>query len=295
MDGSIARPRPLLALGLRLLTALSLATMAMLVKVAGERGVHLLELIFWRQAFTCLVVAAFLGLTGKLIQIRTKRLGAHGRRAVYGLTGMVFVYGAVMLLPLAEATTISFTTPLFAVLIALILFREKIGMYRWGAVLVGFAGVAIAMQPGANSGISVAGIAVGLVAALMVAIISFQVQDLNQTETPFGIVFWFTALTTPLAAMAMPFVAAGHDPATYAIIAAMAVCATAAQLLLTASLRFGSAATIIVMDYTALIWATAYGWTVFDRVPPTSLWLGAPLIILSGLIIAWREHRSRPV
>ncbi|GAA4052743.1 DMT family transporter [Parerythrobacter jejuensis] len=293
MDGSVARPRPFLALGLRLVTALSLATMAMLVKLGEQRGAHLLEMIFWRQFLTFLVIGGLLAVTGRLVQIRTKRFGAHARRAIYGITGMVFVYGAVILLPLAEATTISFTTPMFAVILALVLFREKIGFYRWSAVIVGFAGVAIVMQPWGSDAVDPLGVAVGLVAAFMVALISFQIQDLNKTETPYGIIFWFTALTTPLAALALPFVLSAHDPMTWLVILAVAGTGALAQVLLTTSLRFGSAATIIVMDYTALIWATTYGWTVFERVPPATLWIGAPLIIVSGLIVAWREHRLK--
>ncbi len=289
MDGSIARPRPYLALGLRLLTAGTLATMAMLVKLASTRGVHLAELVFWRQAITLIVVAGMLALLGRLSAIRTQRFGAHVTRAIYGITGMFFVYGAVVLLPLAEATTLSFTAPFFAVLLSVILFRDKVGKYRWGAVLLGFAGVLLLTRPGTDL-IDPFGAAVGLIAAFLVALISFQIQDLNKTEAPWTIVFWFAALTTPLAALALPFVAKAHDPQTWAIIVAMALCGALAQMLLTASLRFGSAAVILLMDYTSLLWATAYGYYVFDRAPSGSLWLAAPLIIGAGALIAFRER-----
>ena len=88
MDGSIARPRPLLALGVRLLAALALSTMAMLVKLAGTRGAHLAELIFWRQALTALLLAAGLAIAGRLALLHTTRLGAHGRRAITGTIGV---------------------------------------------------------------------------------------------------------------------------------------------------------------------------------------------------------------
>ena len=293
MDGSVASNRPMLALGLRLLTALTLSTMAMLVKLAGTRGVHLAELVFWRQFITVLVIAGLMAAMGRLAEVRTKRFNAHARRAIYGIVGMFFVYGAVMLLPLAEATTISFTTPMFAVLLALILFREKIGIYRWSAVLLGFAGVVVVMQPGSGGAVDPFGVGVGLIAAFMVALISFQIQDLNTTETPYSIIFWFTALTAPLAALVLPFVFTPHDPVTWLIILAMALCGATAQLLLTTSLRFGSAATILLMDYTSLVWAVLFGWWVFDRVPPATLWVGAPLIIGAGLLVAWREHRLK--
>ncbi len=293
MDGSIARPRPLLALGLRLLAALALATMAMLVKLAGERGAHLVEMIFWRQALTAVLLGVGLAVTGKLALLRTRRLGAHGRRAVTGTVGMMFTYGAVLLLPLAEATTLGFTAPIFAVLIALVLFAEKIGPYRWSAIVIGFTGVLVVMGPGLGSGdgaVTVAGVVVGLIAPLMVALISFQVQDLNTTESAWSIVFWFTALSAPVLALALPFVLGPHDSVTWGIILAMALCGALAQVLLTLSLRFGSAAVILLMDYTALLWASFYGFFVFERAAPASLWLGAPLIVAAGLIIAYRER-----
>jgi drug/metabolite transporter (DMT)-like permease len=139
--------------------------------------------------------------------------------------------------------------------------------------------------------VTLAGVAVGLVAPFMVALISFQLQDLNTTENPWSIVFWFAALTTPVAALALPFVMASHDPLTWALILGMGVVGGGAQMLLTTSLRFGSAAVILLMDYTSLLWASVYGYYVFDRAAPASLWLGAPLIIAAGVIIAWRERR----
>jgi drug/metabolite transporter (DMT)-like permease len=179
------------------------------------------------------------------------------------------------------------------VLIAMILFRERIGPYRWAAVAMGFAGVLVVMQPGSghHEGVTLPGVAVGLMAPLMVSFISFQIQDLNKSENPWSIVFWFAALSAPVAALGLPFVIAGHDAQTWIIILAMALMGVLAQILLTTSLRFGSAAVILLMDYTALLWASFYGYYVFDRAAPASLWLGAPLIIGAGLLIAWRERQ----
>ncbi|MEL7199123.1 MAG: DMT family transporter [Pseudomonadota bacterium] len=289
MDGSIAQPRPFVALALRLATAAALATMAMLLKLASTKGVNLAELVFWRQLLTFVFVLVVLVAIRQLHTVKTKRIGAHARRAVFGITGMFFVYGAVVLLPLAEATTLSFTAPFFAVLLGVILFREKVGKYRWGAVVLGFAGVLILTQPGSST-IDPVGAGVALIAAFLVALISFQIQDLNKTEAPWSIVFWFAALTTPIAFIAVPFVYQPHDAETWGIIVAMALAGAIAQMLLTTSLRFGSASVILLMDYTSLLWATWYGYTVFDTTPPASLWIGAPLIIGAGALIAYRER-----
>lgn len=294
MDGSVARPRPFLALGLRLAAAGTLATLSMLVKLASERGASLTELVFWRQFITLIAITVLLVAMGRLADIRTKRLKAHGGRAVAGVIGMFFVYGAVVLLPLAEATAINFTAPFFAVILAVVLFKERVGKYRWGAVALGFAGVLVLTQPGfglgTSAGIDPFGAAIGLIAAFLVALISFQLQDLNKTESPWSIVFWFTLFSTPVLALTLPFAYVPHSLETWAIIGAMGLCGALAQLLLTASLRFGSAGEILLMDYTALLWATYYGWRVFDVTPSTNLWLGAPLIVGAGLSIAWRER-----
>lgn len=291
MDGSIASPRPFLALALRLLTAFALASMGMLVKLSGEHGAHLVELIFWRQAVTFALIGGGLVLLRRTAILRSDRMKSHGLRAAMGITGMLFTYGAVLLLPLAEATTLGFTAPFFAVLIAVMLFGEKVGKYRLLAVVLGFAGVLIVMQPGSDTdGVSTWGVAVALIAALMVALISFQIQDLNKTENPWSIVFWFTALSLPFLLVAVPFFWSAHSIWTWSLIFATALAGGVVQILLTTSLRFGSAAVILLMDYTALLWATWYGYAIFDRAAPATLALGAPLIIGAGALIAYRER-----
>ncbi|MEM6857637.1 MAG: DMT family transporter [Pseudomonadota bacterium] len=291
MDGSIARPRPFLALGLRLLTAFALATMGMLVKLAGENGAHLVELIFWRQAVTFVLIGGGMLALRQTALIKTKRLKSHGARAAMGITGMLFTYGAVLLLPLSEATTLGFTAPFFAVLLAVVLFGERVGLYRSLAVVLGFGGVLIVMQPGQGAAdVSLWGVVVALVAAFMVALISFQIQDLNKTENPWSIVFWFTALSLPVLIVAVPFFWAEHSLLACSLIFATALMGGVVQILLTTSLRFGSAAVILLMDYTALLWATWYGYSVFDRAAPATLALGAPLIIGAGALIAYRER-----
>ena len=86
-----------------------------------------------------------------------------------------------------------------------------------------------------------------------------------------------------------------HDRGSWLLLLGIGLSGALGQLLLTAALRFGKVASVIVMDYSQLFWATLYGWTLFATLPPASTWLGAPLIIAAGLVIAWREHRlTRP-
>ncbi len=288
------RHRPLLALTIRLGAIGALATMSALIKLASERGIHLLEIMFWRQAITIPIALAWVMATGGIGMLATKRPGTHLIRGIYGSIGMVLNFGAVILLPLAEATTMSFTAPIWAVILSTLLLKEKVGIWRWSAVALGFAGVLVIAQPGSGH-IPLVGALVGIGGAFMVALISIQIADLNRTDQPLTIVFYFALFSAPLTAIALPFVATGHDTQGWLLLLGIGLAGAAGQLLLTAALRFGKVASVIVMDYSALFWATLYGSWLFAVLPPTSTWLGVPLIVAAGLVIAWREHRlARP-
>jgi drug/metabolite transporter (DMT)-like permease len=294
VDATLSDPRPLLALAVRLGAIAALATMSALIKLAGQHGIHLLEIMFWRQAVAALIMLCWVLPRGGLRSLATARPRTHFLRALYGTIGMLFNFGAVILLPLAEATTMAFTAPIWAVILSTLLLKESVGAWRWSAVLFGFAGVLLIAQPGSGT-FPLFGAGVALAGAFMVALISIQIADLNRTDKPLTIVFYFALFSTPMTAVALPFVMTRHAAADWALLFAIGAFGVLGQLLLTAALRFGAVASVIVMDYSSLFWATLYGWLLFTTLPPASTWLGAPLIIAAGLVIAWREHRlSRP-
>lgn len=291
MDKTEIQPRPLLALVIRLGAIASLATMSMLIKLNSESGVALLEILFWRQALAVPVVLAWVWMMQRsFASLATKRPGAHAKRGVYGLIGMVLNFGGVILLPLAEATTMGFTAPIWAVILSMLLLKDKVGPWRLTAVLLGFAGMLVIVQPGSGH-IPAFGAAVALGGAFMIALISIQLAELGRTEQPLTIVFWFAMLCTPLLALAMPFVMEAHSLKQWLLLGGMAVSGTLGQVLLTASFRYGKVSSVIVMDYSSLFWATLYGWLIWDMLPTPWTWIGAPLVVSAGLIITWREHK----
>jgi drug/metabolite transporter (DMT)-like permease len=282
--------RPLLALLIRLGAIAALATMSALIKLAADRGIHLLEIIFWRQFVTIPIALAWVMGTSGLAALGTRRPGAHALRGLYGTIGMVLNFGAVILLPLAEATTLNFTAPIWAVVLSAILLKEHVGWWRWSAVLLGFVGILVIAQPGGGQ-FPLYGAMVALGGAFMIALISIQIADLSRTEQPLTIVFYFALFSVPLTALALPFVMTAHTLVDWLLLLGIGLAGSAGQLLLTAALRFGKVASVIVMDYSALFWATLYGWMLFGMLPPASTWAGAPLVVVAGLVIAWREHR----
>ena len=289
MQAAPAR-RPLLALLIRLGAIAALATMSALIKLASKHGIHLLEIMFWRQFLTIPIAIAWVLATSGLATLATNRPGTHFLRGLYGTVGMVLNFGAVILLPLAEATTINFTVPIWAVLLSIVLLREKVGVWRWSAVALGFLGIVVIAQPGGGH-FPLYGALVALGGAFMIALISIQIADLNRTDKPLTIVFYFALFSTLVTAPALPFVFTPHDATGWWLLLGIGLSGALGQLLLTAALRFGSVASVIVMDYSGLFWATLYGWLLFETLPPATTWLGAPLIVIAGLIIAWREHK----
>lgn len=286
--------RPLLALLIRLGAIGALATMSALIKLAAERGIHLLEIMFWRQFITLPIVLGWVMATSGIGALATQRPGTHALRGLYGTIGMVLNFGAVILLPLAEATTMNFTAPIWAVILSMLLLKEKIGIWRWSAVMLGFVGILVIAQPGGGH-IPLYGALVGLGGAFMIALISIQIADLNRTDKPLAIIFYFALFSAPIAALSLPFVMTPHDGEGWLLLLGIGLAGSLGQLLLTAALRFGKVASVIVMDYSGLFWATLYGWLLFGMLPPTSTWLGVPLIVIAGVVIAWREHRlTRP-
>ncbi|MFZ9395117.1 MAG: DMT family transporter [Erythrobacter sp.] len=285
-----ARQRPLLALLIRLAAAATLSLMMAIVKLASESGLTLTEILFWRQLPTIPLILLLFWATGKLRQLRTRRMPQHGMRALLGLGAMFLNFGAATLLPLAEATTFNFTAAIWAVILSALILHEKIGIWRWSAVVMGFAGVLVIAQPG-DGHIPAFGAAVALSAAFMIALISIYIRDLAQTEDSLTIVFYFSLLSLPPLLLALPFVWHDKSSEQWALLVALGVAGLLGQYLLTSALRYGSVASVVVMDYSALIWATLFGWWLFDSLPSAATWLGAPLVIGAGILIAWREHR----
>ncbi len=283
------RQRPVFALGLRLIAALLIATMFMMGKVANSSGVALPEVMFWRQAVALPILLGYLGATGGLSRLKTRHMGKHAARAGMGMTGMFCNFAAVILLPLAESTTLNFAAPLFAVIIASLVLRDQVGPWRWTAVAFGFAGILVITQPG-HAHIPLLGAIAGLVSALLNATISFQIRDLSRTEEPVTVVFYFALFGTALMALILPLFMTAHTQWQWFLLIMVGVTGTLGQLFMTAALRLGQVASVIVMDYSQIIWATLYGWLIWHYLPSSNTWIGMPLVIAAGLVIAWREH-----
>jgi drug/metabolite transporter (DMT)-like permease len=262
-----------------------------LEKLAATRGVSLVETHFYRQIGSALCAVGLVMAGPGFASLRTKRVGAHVGRMALGVTAMALNFLAMIMLPLAEATAIGFTVPIFSTVLAALLLGEATGPWRWCAVAAGFVGVLLIVQPGSGH-LPLAGAGVALVAALLTAAVTVVIRRLGATERASTTGFWFAFSSLAPLAMLMLAFAQLHDAATWAILAAIALAGGLAQLTLTGALRLAPVALVMPMDYTSLLWATLLGSWLFAELPTPWVWLGAPIIVASGLVIVWREHRA---
>lgn len=286
----LPRPhRPMLAIALRLLAVACLSIMFVTGRLAANHGVNIVETVFYRQLIAMPVVFATVAMTTGIGSLRPNRIGVHATRMVVGVTGMALNFLSYILLPPTEAAAIGFTMPIFGTILSALLLREATGIHRWGAVLLGFAGVMVMVRPDAGH-FAAYGVSVAIAAAIVTAIVSLILRELGRTERPGVIVFWFTLLSVGPLGAAMPFFAQTHDATTWGLIVTIGVIGGIAQICLTAALRFGPVSVVLPMDYSAIIWTTLLGAAIGEGWPMATTWIGAILIIASGLYIAWREH-----
>lgn len=264
--------------------------MAAGVKLASNHGANVLEILFYRNAFSLPLIVGWIALGPGMAGIRVQRPRAHVSRAAIGLFSMVLNFEALRLLPLAEATVISFAVPFFATALSAWFLAEPVGRHRWTAIAIGLVGVVVVMQPGASH-VPLVGAIVGILAALTVGIVTITLRQLGTTETATATVFWFALASTLVTAVAMPWFAQAHDPLTWGLLLWVGITGGAAQLLNTSSLRLAPVSALTPFDYTQLVWAASLGWIIWGTRPTTETWFGAAIIVASGLYIVHRERR----
>jgi drug/metabolite transporter (DMT)-like permease len=280
----------LLGIGLRVAAATCFAFMAMLVKLGHEAGVATVELAFYRFAFGLPPLLLWIAASRNFGAWRTRRPFAHVWRAAAGLTTLVLSFSALALLPLAETTTIGFAAPLFSIALSALLLGESVGRHRWTAVMIGFVGVLVVTRPEGGH-LPPLGLLLAGLAAFGAGIVTITIRQVGKTEGTQTTVLWFSLLSMAATGLAMPWFATAHDSGTWLLLLALGMVGGFSQICLTASLRYAPVSAVVPFDYLQLLWAVLLGWLVFADRPAPTTWLGAAIVVASGLYTLYREHR----
>ncbi len=252
------------------------------------------QVVFFRSAGSLPLFAAWILATDRRA-FRTAYPFGHLLRGLLGLAMLYTVGECFRELQLADAYTIFFAAPLVITLLSGPLLKEPAGPLRIIVALFGFSGVVIALEPGGDTWVSY-GAAMGVAGTLAYAWSSLLLRRLGHRDSTATIAFWFVALVCAgSAVLAWPDwrpIDASHWP----LILLLGVTGFFGQALLTAAFRRASAAVIAPFDYSHMLFALLYGWLFWGYLPGQRVWIGAGIIVASGLFILWREQRAgRPM
>ena len=285
---------------LKLISAIFFAVMSALVRYLGA-SYPIGEVVFFRSAFAIVPVVVVYAWRGELAAaVRTERpLGQAGRGAI-SIVGMFCNFGALARLPLVEANAISFTSPLISVALAALVLKERVRIYRWSAVTIGFLGVLVVLSPHLSgdeltivlaSATSLAGVAYALAGSVCNAGTMIQTRRLTQSETTSSIVFYFSLICALAGLATWPFGWIKPTGAEFAALVGTGLLGGTAHIFLTESYRHASASVVAPFDYTSMIWALVLGYAMFGEIPTTMIVLGSAIIAGAGLFVIWREHQ----
>jgi drug/metabolite transporter (DMT)-like permease len=242
-----------------------------------------------RAILTMLAAVGFFTLMDGGLKMLRVRWPLHLLRGALGVTMMgAFIY-ALKRMPLSSAYTIFFVAPLMITALSVPFLGERVGPGRWAAIAVGFVGVLVALHPSGQGMVGLAGLAV-LLAALGYAVSAITVRILARTDSTQAMVAWLLVLLTLGAgAIAMPnWVAIARADAP--LIAGVGLAGALGQYTITEAFIRGEASVLAPLEYTALAWSLVLDFTLWSVLPDASTWLGAAIIVASGIYLLRRER-----
>ncbi|MEQ8394319.1 DMT family transporter [Thalassobaculum sp.] len=289
------RSSPLIAVGLMLAACACIAATTLMGKALGRgiggEALHPLQISAGRFAF------ALLTLTPILAWFRPSLRGAawpvHIGRTVCGWGAVTTMFAAAAAMRLADATAISFLSPMVAMVLAIPLLGEKVGPWRWGAAAIALTGALVLIRPGAEAFQPVA--LVALASACFMGVETILVKRLtggaNRAGEPMlRILAINNTLGAAIAITAASFVWIWPSPAQWALLAAIGTVMVTAQSMFILALRRGDASFVVPLFYATLVFAALYDFAVFGEVPTVVSASGAALIITGAVVLAWRER-----
>ncbi len=247
------------------------------------------QIVWARQSGLLIGVIILLAIRGFSI-LHTARPGLQIIRGALAASSATLFIIAVSFVPLADAIAVSFIAPLIVTVLAALVLREPVGIRRWSAVTVGFVGAMIIIRPGL--GVIHPAVMLVAVAAILFALRQILSRLLASTDRTATTVAYTALVGSALLTVPLPFV--WIWPATtleVVLLTAIAVLAAFAELLVIKALEVAQAVVVAPVQYTLLIWGTMYGYLVFGQLPDFWTWVGALIIIATGIYTLRRERQ----
>ncbi len=252
----------------------------------ASADMHPFEIAFFRNLFGLLLLAPLLFKYG-IAPLRTARLKLHLLRGLFNITSMLCFFYALSIAPLTDVAAMTFASPIFATALAVFVFGEMVGIRRWAAIAIGFAGTLVVLRPGFE------GVALGpllaLIASLIWGIALLVIKVLARTESSLTITAWMMILLTPLSLIPALLFWQWPSAEQYLWLVFTAALGTSGHLFLNQALKEAETNVVMPVDFVRLIWVSIIGFYAFGEVPDLFTWIGGAMIFSSALYIAYRE------
>lgn len=269
-----------------MLMAMSLfVSMGVFIRLAAQ-GVHILEVVFFRNFFALILLSPLIMRSG-IGLLKTDNMGLYWLRSILNIAGMAAGFTALTLIPLTEATALGFTAPLFTTLGAVLVLGEVVRMRRMLAIAVGFCGVLIVV--GQNLGGLSFGAGLALTNAVLLAATALIVKRLTGTDRVEAIIIWMVLLSTPMALVPALFVWTWPDAMTLLWLVCLAAAGSLGHYCWTSACSLAEMTQIQPLEFVKLPLTAAAGYLMFTEVPSAAVWVGGIVIFVSTAYITRRE------
>ena len=224
---------------------------------------------------------------------QTKRAGLHLLRCLSGLIALVSIFIALRELPLATVVSISFASPIFATILSIFFFIEKVGIFRWLAVVIGFIGILVITEPGITE-LNIYYI-FPIIFCLGLSYVAITIRQLSSTEPVWLISFYFSLSITLLSLFTIPQGWVMPSFNHFILLSLVGIFGGVANLWLSQSYKYSEVSLVTPLKYLALVFAIFFGYLIWDEVPTIKTLMGALLVIISTLIIFRREIYKKKI
>jgi len=275
-----------------LLASIFFASMHAAIRHVANDGMHPFEIAFFRNLFGFLVVVPWMVRYG-LGVLKTTRLDLHGIRAVINTVSMLAWFYALAIAPLAQVTALGFSAPIFATLLAIAFWGEKVGIRRWSAILFGFAGTLVTVRSGFDGGVIDLGLALAIFSAVGSGIGITVVKVLGRTDSAVTITAYMSILMAPITLIPALFVWTWPTWEQIPWLVFIGVAGNIGQILFARALHDGDTNVVMPFDFVRLIWIAAIAFLAYGEVPDRYTWIGGTMIFASAAYIAYRERRPQ--
>ena len=270
---------------------LLLLVVGMIIKTLTADDVPTAQMVFLRSVMSLALLMPWLMRKG-ISRLYTQRIGLHIARGTLGVTAMMCVFYAWGNLPLAQASLLKQTSPIFISIIAFLWLRESLGNKTILAIISGFIGVALIIDPGAENAHFNIVIFIALAGAMLAGAAKVVVRKMSDTETPGRIVFYFSFIGALVSAVPASWVWVSLNWMQVAAIVGIAMLSTAAQFAITKAFSYAPAGQIGFYTYTSVAFAALFGWLIWNEVLSWQTVLGILVIVVAGVLAALDRGRA---